>query len=414
MSKPYRRGNGLWAQAIELPPTIDPDTGKLKRRRKVVSHRDKGTVIARAREVMLDLQQHGDIPTDNMTVQQWFDYWLREVAAKNVRPSAYSSYKSVVKNWVIPTIGHVRLDKVAPTTIRKVLERMEEAGLASAYRRNAHAVMSSAFADAERDGRMRRNAVELVVPPRKGRAQLTALTVPEAVNIIKRETPDKYLWATYLLTGARRGEVIGLEWDRVGDTIDLSWQLQRAHWEHRCGTLGKGEKVWPCGFQYAAYCHKKHLSVPADYEWREVKDGLYLTRPKSSAGWRIVPLVQPLAGFLEEWRSIAPSNPWGLVFTRENDNPNNPVPPVLPLDPDYVTREWRHVADSLGHGKVRLHDLRHTTVDLLYAAGVPEDVTALIVGHSAVTMTRKYRTKSDGVRERAAMLELSRYLGLST
>lgn len=401
MSKPYRRGDGLWALAVELPPVLDTETGKMKRRRKVVSHKDKGTVIARGRQLLLELAEHGDLPTDSITVAQWFDYWMREVAVKTRRPSTVASYRSAVTQQIIPNIGTVRLDKLTPVTVRRVTSAMQAAGRSSTYQRNVHSVMSAAFADAERDGRVRRNPVELVVAPRKKLTQLKALTAPQAVDLIGAlgDTADRYLWATYLLTGARRGEILGLEWDRVGESLDLSWQMQRAKWDHGCRK--------PCGYKNAAYCPSKRLAVPADYEWRPLKDGLYLTRPKSRAGWRIVPLVQPLAGYLEEWRSVAPSNPWGLAFTRTTKDGT-----VLPLDPDYITREWRSLADTLGHHGVRLHDLRHTAVDMLYAAGVSEQVISAIVGHSTVSMTRAYKSKGDEVRERQAMLALTKYLGL--
>jgi hypothetical protein len=40
--------------------------------------------------------------------------------------------------------------------------------------------------------------------------------------------------AAALFTGARQGELIGLELDRVTDELDLSWQLKRFSWSHHC------------------------------------------------------------------------------------------------------------------------------------------------------------------------------------
>ncbi|MGW9587453.1 tyrosine-type recombinase/integrase [Microbacterium sp. NPDC055455] len=377
MSKPYRRGDGLWAQAIELPPTLDPTTGKLKRRRKVVSHKDKGTVIKRARQMLLQLEEHGDLPTDNMTVAQWFDYWVREIAAKTRRPKTLASYQSIVKQQILPAIGHVRLDKLTPTTIRKVTTAMDTAGRSSTYQRNAHSIMAAAFRDAEREGRIRRNPTDLVQAPRKAATNLQALTLEEAVALLEvfSQSPEGALWATFILTGARRGEVLGLEWDRVGDVLDLSWQLQRI-------TAG--------------------ATLPAGFEYRHLTNGLYLTRPKTRAGWRVVPLVDPLKSILERYRDTSPSNPHGLLFTR---------PDGQPFDPDYITKTWPLILDAAGiDKKIRVHDLRHTTVDLLYAAGVPEPDILEIVGHSSRAMSRAYKSKGDLDRLRASMVQFSRSL----
>jgi integrase len=59
---------------------------------------------------------------------------------------------------------------------------------------------------------------------------------------------------------------------------------------------------------------------------------------------------------------------------------------------------------------VVLHGARHTTVDLLYAAKVPEDLITQVVGHSTRTMTRLYKTRLDIVRATEGMQALSNLL----
>jgi integrase len=61
--------------------------------------------------------------------------------------------------------------------------------------------------------------------------------------------------------------------------------------------------------------------------------------------------------------------------------------------------------------KVRLHDARHTTVDLLYAAGITEDLIMEIVGHSTRGVTRGYKSRENLQRREAAMKQLSTFLG---
>jgi integrase len=233
--------------------------------------------------------------------------------------------------------------------------------------------MSSAFEAAVREGRMSRNPCKQMAAPRKNVAKLEALNVEEAMRLLRHvESDEQYgaRWAMALLTGARRGELLGLEWDRVTDVIDLSWQLQRL-------SLGQlGEPV-----------------VPNDYEFRHLYGGLYLTRPKSRAGWRVIPLVEPLKTILETHRRLNPPGKYGLVFTRSG----------RPVDPDYDSKLWIKELEASGiQKKVRLHDLRHSAVDLLYSAGVPEQVIIQLVGHSTVSMTRAYASR-DVARLRQAM-----------
>lgn len=391
----FDASKGAWVGRIELPP------GPKGRRQKVVQRKSKADLIKELTRLRKTLEANGDIPSDNLTVTGWCDYWVREIGVKTRRPKTIASYRSILDGWVKPVAGKVRLDQISPATIRKVLTAMDAAGKSSTYQRNAHSVMAAVFADAEREQRIPRNPVELVIAPRKAVTHLEALTPLEATNLLTTfgDSPDAYLWATYLLTGARRGEILGLEWDRVTDELDLSWQLQRIGYTHGCDSK--------CGNRMPDDCPQRYVSFPAGFEHRQIEGGLYWTRPKSRAGTRIVPLVEPLAGILARWRAIAPTNPWGLVFTRTSQSDTQ-----LPLDPDYISRLWPEVLEAAGVKKeLRLHDIRHTTVDLLSAAGVPDDVIGEIVGHSSALMTRQYKSKGNRATLTKAMQQLSTSLG---
>jgi len=151
----------------------------------------------------------------------------------------------------------------------------------------------------------------------------------------------------------------------------LSWQLQR---------LRRDENGKPI--------------APADFECRHIRGGLYWTRPKSRAGWRVIPLVEPLRTYLLEHMENEPENPWGLVFTEDG----------RPRDPDRDTKAWNAFVEGIFPGRnIRLHDLRHTAVDMLYLNGVPEDLIIELVGHSSRSMSRAYKSGTNLERKRIAM-----------
>lgn len=371
-SKPLK----YWTGTIELPP-LDGN-----RRRVTIRRKNKSELLTELEEKRKEFKRRGDLPTKDQTVEQWFEYWHREFVVKGTRPKNAAGNKSVIDNHIVKTIGTVKLSKVTPAHVRRVTNGMIDKELSSTYALNAHRIMSGSFEVALREGRIGTNPAKLTPAPRKAVAPQEALTLPEALHILEHvavDPVDGARWATSLLTGARRGEVIGLEWDRVTDVLDLSWQLQRLKVTERDG---------------------KPI-VPADYEYRHLTGGLYLTRPKSRAGWRIIPLVDPLRAVLQRHRDISDSNPWGLVFTRNGK----------PRDPDRDSAEWKHVLASAGIDKdVVLHGLRHTTVDLLFLAGVPEDIIMEIVGHSTRTVTRAYKSRANRERLTDAMTKFSALL----
>lgn len=364
----YKDSRGLWTASIELPSHDGT------RRRKVIRSKDKRTVLKKLSEAKRELQTRGDLPTRAMTVEQWFTYWLEHVAVKQLRPRTLAAYRSTVSRHIIPGLGgKTRLDKVTPRTIRQVHQKIEAEGLSPTYSLNAHAIMARSFLIAKREGLIPEPPTAMMDRPRAAHVELDVPTLEESITLLRAcaERPDGARWATALLTAARRGEVLGLEVDRVGDGLDLSWQLQRF-------------KTTPDG----------SLQVPPDYEYRHLTGGLYLTRPKSRAGVRVVPLVEPLRSILARHIEAMEPNPWGLLFTHNGQ----------PRTPETDQRAWIKLREELfGPGRrMRIHDLRHATVDLLYLAGVPEDLIVEIVGHSTRAMSRAYKS-SNTARKREAL-----------
>jgi len=392
----YKDARGLWTATIELPSHDGT------RRRKTVRAKSKSEALQKMDDARALLRKRGDIHTNSLTVEQWFLYWHERVVVPKVRPKTAVGYRHVIEKHIAPIIGKVKLDKVAPLHLRKVTDYVTiTLGLSPTTALHTHKTMAAGFEIAMREGRIGVNPAKMMDAPRKAIAQLDVLDLAESIQVLRHVTKDREYgarWATALLTGARRGEVLGLERDRVTDVLDLSWQLQRLTWQHGCGdpkiTAG-GKKRFPCLRGQGTICPDRKLEMPTDYEVRKLTEGLYLTRPKSKAGWRIVPLVDPLASFLRAHMEANPSE--GLVFTKNGK----------PVDPEKDSAAWRTVLSETGIKKnVRLHDLRHSAVDLLLEAGMPIEDVMLIVGHSTRAMTAEYRSRGNSDRLRRGMVQM--------
>lgn len=364
-----------WTGVIELPPGPNGE-----RRRKSIRRKNKQDLLDALTSASADLKKRGDLPTQNQTVAQWFTYWVDQIAAKEVRPNTLDGYRRTVTNHIIPAIGKLKLDKLTAAHVRRVHDAILAKGLSSTTALLAHRIMAVSFKIAVREGRIGRNPAELTAAPRRAAPKLEALDLDEAIRFLDYASTEPVYgarWATTILSGARRGEVIGLTRDRVTDVLDLSWQLIRIK---LTDTTGRPD-------------------VPADYEYQHLVGGLYLTRPKSSKGWRIIPLVDPLKGILERHISSTPPNPWNLVFVN---------PKGLPIGPDVDSKNWRTAIKEAGITKnVRLHDGRHTAADLLYEAGVQEDMIQEILGHTTRATTRGYKTPQNRARLLKAMEQFS-------
>lgn len=373
-----RASDGLWVATVELTPRDG------KRRRRVVTGRTKAIVVAKLRAEQEKTGHTRNRPTTTQTLGDWLAYWLENIAAPEVRPTTFASYAGVVRLHIAPEIGYIRLDKLEADDVRRVHRRILGLGLSASYALLAHRVLNVALNAAVEEHRIGVNPFATVKAPRKPKPSLETLDLEESIHVLQtmhtalQQTPyDPYpaRWTTALLTAGRRGEIIGLELDRVTDTLDLSWQLQRL---------------------------SPTATPPADFERRHLTGQLYLTRPKSTAGWRIIPLVDPLKSVLAAHQARMTPNPWGLLFTTKAGQP---------IDPRADTRAWADTLARLGIDKhVRLHDIRHSTVDLLYEAGVPEAIIMEIVGHSTRMMTRSYKSRGNLAQLTAALESMSALL----
>ena len=386
----YQRADGLWCVSLELPEGLDG-----KRRRKVICRKDKAAVISELRAAKKELEKLGNLETSGTTLNEWAAHWLDRIAPKDIKPRTLAGYKTVINGYVLPTLGKKTLGKITAQDVRRMHDVMAATPkdpklrderslipegtvmLSSTYVLLAHNALSVMLSAAMREGKISANPCDMVNRPRKRKLEQQALTLQQSMDLLlylrtHRSHHELALWSCYLLTGARRGEIIGLEWDRVTDSLDLSWQLQRI---------------------------TDIKNVPEDFEYRQVKSSLYLTRPKSSSGWRVIPLVEPLRSILEMHGQERGDD--GLVFHEDG----------RPWDPDRVTKAWKQLMrDADLPEDIVLHGARHTVVDLLYTAGVPEDLIQAIVGHSTRAMTRSYKTRVDTDRARAGMEQLSALL----
>lgn len=403
----FRASDQRWCGTLTLPSS-DPS----KRRRKTITGKTEREALQKLAKMRKQLLIEGDLPTSTQTFGSWLNVWFTTIALKKIRPKTAATYRSLLQQYIIPTVGSVQLEKLTPAHIRRVADKITSTPsatkpgetLSSSTAAQAYRIMSVALEYALREGRVSRNVAKLTDAPRKARTTLTVLTPADALKVLRSVSgdlandipPDRLAsrWWAAFLTGARQGELLGLELDRVGDDLDLSWQLQRLSWEHGCERKGK---VWACDRKRAAECPAKKITSPPDWEHRHLTGGMWLSRPKSTAGYRIIPLVEPLRTIVEKRVAVAATepNPHGLLWTSDLKRDKRGIPQPLdgsPIDPSVDSAAWHDILARAGVPDARLHDARHTTASLLLEAQVPEPIIMKILGHNSYAVTRGYQT----------------------
>jgi integrase len=367
----YQRKDGRWVGTIDAGWT---ERGT--RRRVTVTARTEPEAKRRLRAKALELGQHGNTTVSaRATVRTWADEWLG-IVERTLRPQSFTNTRSAVRKWIVPTIGQRRFEDLTPGDVRAVADAQRDAGLTSSSQRRTHSVLMQLLKAAHAEGHTVPPRVLAVAAPAPAASDRADLPLDAAVAVLgaAADLPHGSRWAAALLQGMRQGEALGLTWPAVDldrSLLTISWQLQ------------------PLPYRVARD-RDSGFRIPDGYEARQLEGRLHLVRPKSKAGWRVIPLVPWMRSALVAWRDHQDehglTSKHGLVWPRPDGGP------VRSKDDD---AEWRalQATAEVAHPAERpftVHEARHTTATLLLEGGVDPAVITAILGHSSIVTSRGY------------------------
>ena len=309
-------------------------------------------------KVLVSVEERSYVTPTRVTVREYLQKeWLPAIE-HTIRPTTYRSYVQHVDCHIVPHIGSVRLEKLSGATINALYAKLAvsgkrdgKKGLSALSIRHVHAVLHRALKDAVRWGRLSRNPIEAADPPRvNGSAREMKTWSAEQLAAFLAATRDDRLhalWHLLALTGMRRGEALGLQWDDI-DFEAASLSVRRA--------------LIPNG--------------------REV----VMSEPKTARGRRVVALDPGTVAVLKgqaarQLKEQAQARSWSdtnLLFTREDGEA---------LHPEVVSRFFRQAVKKAMLPAIRLHDLRHTHATLALRAGIHPKVVSERLGHASVSIT---------------------------
>lgn len=376
------------------------------RRRKTVVAKTRSGVQAKLRDALREAKE-ADAPVvgGKPTVKVWADQWL-DITQRKIRPTSWQANRSQVANWIVPTIGHRRLEQLRPADVRAVERAMETAGKSTATVARCMAVLQKMLKDAIVEGHPIPQGVLLVDTTSAGESDRDAIPTPDAVALLAAaaELGDGSRWVAALLQGMRPAECLGLTWDCIdfqADEMDISWQLK---------SLPYVEPRRPAsGFR-----------VPRGYVARQAFKSLHLVRPKTASGQRIIPVVPWMRNALVTWREVCPRTPLGLVWpsppSRQSGGIARPRRDADDRAAWVALQDRAQVArlDGTVGRRYALYEARHTTATLLRELGRDDATITAVLGHASILSTKAYlhtdRTKTrDAMEGMAGLLQLGSF-----
>ncbi len=163
-----RKADGLWVGSVSLPRHDG------RQRRKAVYGRTRREVQEKVVAILRE-QQLGVMPsTGTSTVAQFLTTWLENSAKPRLRPSTYQSYGDIIKLHLIPSLGHLRLDRLGPAHVQAMLNAKLASGLSPRRVEFIRAVLRTALNQAIKWEMLSRNAAALTDSPRVTRRPVQA------------------------------------------------------------------------------------------------------------------------------------------------------------------------------------------------------------------------------------------------
>ncbi len=352
----YQRKDGRYVAELDLGVGEDG-----KRKRKPVYGRTQREALEKRDSLQALLKQGVQPAPERFTVGELLDQWLTESVRPSVKPKTYVSYEQIVRLYLKPFLGKIRLNRLQPLEVQVMLNQLAQKDLSATTVAYALRVARIAFEQALRWGMLPRNPAKFVAGVRVERKEITPFTVEEARQVLKAVKGDRLeaLFTVALAMGLRQGEAFALRWD------DINFENPSLSVRHTLERIGKN--------------------------WR-------FAEPKSERSRRTIPLPVFALSALhahrlqQKFEKELAGTHWtdhNLVFTSTVGTP---------LDSPNVTKRFKRLIEAAGLPVKRFHDLRHTCGTMLAAQGVHHRTIMDILGHSQISETMRYTHALENVK----------------
>ena len=275
-------------------------------------------------------------PEKGIALKDYAFDWLNR--KRKLKENTRIFYEKHLKHYIIPTLGQMDIASISVSDVQMMLDKYNR--LSRKTLKEMKSTLSQIFKYAISDELVRKNpcsSVDIVIPSER-KKERQALPLSDYQDIIAHleslTGKEKRFLALCLFTAMRRGEVLGLRWEDI----------------------------------YSDLIHvKRNVTHPQ-------KNRPSITTPKTKAGVRTIPLIEPLR------QALSPFEESGFIIGGDE-----------PITMTMYNTMWKHIQESVDTHGATPHTLRHSY--LTYAVGATTDFKTIqgISGHSDVfTLMNRY------------------------
>lgn len=168
----------------------------------------------------------GNVSAEKPTFEKYAAYVMDLKERNGLKVTTAERYRDLLKR-INAEIGPLKLQDIRPDHLNRLYAKLAEpgqnmrtgSGLAQKTIIKHHRVISSIFSQAVKEQLVPSNIAQRATPPKRPKVEMDAFEITEIQAILEALETEPLKWQvmTHLLiaTGARRGEIMGLKWDRV-------------------------------------------------------------------------------------------------------------------------------------------------------------------------------------------------------
>jgi integrase len=345
---PKKEKNGTYYFVLEAGRDADGNRKRIKRRGfKKIS--EAKTAMA---ELMLDLK-NGNLNSlnENMSLNQYLDYWLENYAKTNTKPKTFVEYEKIINTHIKPALGHIHLHELKSVQLQTYY-KLKLKSLSAQTVKHHHRLLSKVLNDAIGWELISNNATKGAKPPKPEKTVMKTLSA-EQLKVLTKTAKEKTPVYSPIIhsaahTGMRKSELVGLSWENV-DFIT--------------------EKVYICQTITEANGKFYFNRIPKNEQPRGVKMTKELLRA-----------METLKEEHDHRKKILGEsyNPHNLVFCNSKGNI---------MASSEISRSLKKALKAAKLPNIRFHDLRHSHATILLKKGVHPKIVSERLGHSNIQIT---------------------------
>lgn len=305
-------------------------------------------------------------PDTKIRLEEFCKTYISNVESR-LSPTTLNSYKQLLKAYILPAMGNMRLKDIHPQHVQSFINNLQESGvraddkpgkLAPSTIKKVYSVLQAILHNACKMDLIPLNPAnsEKIELPAQVSPEVEIFTQEEAQAMMECLDTEPLMFQVLIIlavvTGCRRGELVALQWS------DIDFKTGRVSISKSNYTL-KGQ-------------------------------GISTKSPKTPGSIRVITIPPFCLDLLKEYRieqsetRLSIGDKWengNWIFTQWNGKPMYPTTPTLWFDKFLKRHGLRHR---------KFHALRHTSATLLLVSGANIKTVGNRLGHHKLATTNRY------------------------